>query len=66
MFSTCPSPASRPRVCQGIAMAWAGQSLSHSPPPSSVHCCKLAQILLVFSGHTANPLFHTECYLVSL
>lgn len=29
------------------------------PPPPSVHCCKLAQILLVFSGHTANPLCFT-------
>lgn len=66
MFSTCPSPASRPGVCQGIAMAWAGQSLSHSPPPRPLALLQAGQILLVFSGYMANPLFHTECYLLSL
>lgn len=33
VFSTCPSPTSRPQVCPGIALAWAGQSL----PPQHTH-----------------------------
>lgn len=36
VFSTCPSPTSRPQVCQGIALAWAGQSL---PPPHTHTPC---------------------------